>query len=286
MSAIPLYSKSLAQNIQSEIKAFIQTVQLEGLRPPSLAMIVIGNLPASLAYIKQKKRVCEQIGIASHLLTFPTLLESELLALIKKLNHDETIDGILIQLPLPEHINTFNILDAISPKKDVDGFHPDNMGLLAQGRPYFRACTPYGIMTLLESLPTLSLKGMNTVVVGASNIVGKPMTFELLNAQCTVTLCHAATQNLEKHIRYADLLVSAIGKPNVIKSDWIKPNSIVVDAGIIRTASGKITGDIDYATAFLKTKAITPVPGGVGPMTVAMLMKNTWQAYQIHHDLI
>jgi methylenetetrahydrofolate dehydrogenase (NADP+)/methenyltetrahydrofolate cyclohydrolase len=283
MYAITLSSKALSNRIRTTIKASIQAYQTQGKRPPKLVMVLIGEEFASVLYVGNKERACGQVGIASQVMQLPiTCSEADLLELIYTLNEDTNVDGILVQLPLPASIRLEKILDAIDPSKDVDGFHPTNIGLLSQGRPRFRPCTPYGIMRLLTTF-TKSLAGMHAVVVGASNIVGKPMMLELLQAKCTVTICHIATQNLMHHVTQADLLVSAIGKMGIIQSEWIKQDAIVVDAGINRSEGG-ITGDISFETAAERAYAITPVPGGVGPMTVAMLLENTLSAYQIRMD--
>lgn len=283
MPAIQLYSRLLAKKIKAQLKNTIQNRLQQGFRAPKLVMVLIGNHLPSVIYVRNKKKACEQVGILSQIIECPsTYSEEALLTLIRNLNQESTIDGILVQLPLPKTMAVHRILKAIDPNKDVDGFHPYNLGLLAQGNPHFRACTPYGIMRLLETLPN-SLRGLHAVVVGASNIVGKPMALELLQVGCTVTICHIATQPLWQHVSQADLLVSAIGKTGVIKSDWIKPGAIVIDAGINYAASGELTGDIEFKTALSKAYAITPVPGGVGPMTVAMLMENTWKSYQLHN---
>jgi len=283
--AIQLSGRALSDHIKTNLKKSIQAMQTQGRRLPKLVMILLGDSFASVIYVRNKAEACKKIGMASQIIHLPyTYSESNLLQLIHKLNEDESIDGILIQLPLPDTICVAKLLDRVNPLKDVDGFHPLNMGLLAQGRPFFRACTPQGIMRLLETLPN-RLKGMHAVIVGASDIVGKPMMLELLKAGCTVTICHIATRDLAYHVAQADLLVSAVGKVNVIQSKWIKEGAIVVDAGINRTEAG-ITGDIDFNTAKKKAYAITPVPGGVGPMTVAMLLENAWKSYQSRMDRI
>jgi methylenetetrahydrofolate dehydrogenase (NADP+)/methenyltetrahydrofolate cyclohydrolase len=285
MHAIQLSSKALSDRIRTTIKDAIQAQKAQGWRPPKLVMVQMGEEFASVVYVRNKAKACEKIGMASQIIPLPiTDSEANLLELIDKLNADASVDGILVQLPLPSSITVSKVLDAIDPLKDVDGFHPENMGLLAQGRPRFRPCTPYGIMRLLGTL-SIPLKGMHAVIIGASHIVGKPMMLELLRAECTVTICHVATRNLAHHIKQADLLVSAIGKTNIIQSKWIKPDAIVVDAGINRSEAG-ITGDIDFNTAAERAYAITPVPGGVGPMTVAMLLENTWSAYQARMDTL
>jgi methylenetetrahydrofolate dehydrogenase (NADP+) / methenyltetrahydrofolate cyclohydrolase len=267
--------KTIAQEIRNQVKTEIQQRLQQGQPTPALAVVLVGNDIASQIYVRNKREACRDCGIRSLAYDLPDAVsENDLLTLIRQLNSDSSIHGILIQLPLPHHICTAHILASIDPTKDVDGFHPINLGLLVQGRPYLRPCTPYGVMRLLD-YEKIPLRGLNAVIVGTSNIVGKPMAFELLQAGCTITLCHSATRNLASHIQHADLLVSAIGKADIIKSTWIKPQAIVIDIGITRSASGKLHGDIDFATAKQSASYITPVPGGVGPMTVAMLLENT-----------
>jgi methylenetetrahydrofolate dehydrogenase (NADP+)/methenyltetrahydrofolate cyclohydrolase len=233
--------------------------------------------------VRNKKRACKEVGIISYSYDLPNhTSQQELLNLIDQLNNDPRIDGILVQLPLPQHIDSTLLLERIRPDKDVDGFHPFNLGRLAQRRPLIRPCTPFGIMKLLEHTQ-VELAGINSVVVGASNIVGRPMALELLLAKSTVTVTHRFTKNLAHFIRDAELLIVAIGKPGLIKSEWIKPGAIVIDVGITRTQEGNIVGDIDFNTAKEKASWITPVPGGVGPMTVAMLLNNTvFAANELH----
>jgi methylenetetrahydrofolate dehydrogenase (NADP+) / methenyltetrahydrofolate cyclohydrolase len=275
MTANIIDGKAIAQHVRRELKQRLQERHTKGLITPGLAVILVGEDVASQIYVRNKRDACRDVGINSFAYDLPnSTTETELLALIQKLNVDPRVQGILIQLPLPSSVNTSHILESIDPKKDVDGFHPTNLGLLAQGRPFLRPCTPYGVMGLLE-YEKISLKGLNAVIVGTSNIVGKPMALELLNAGCTITLCHSATRNLQYHIEQADVLVSAMGKPGVIQSIWIKPKAIVIDIGITRAPSGKLHGDIEFSTAKEIAAYITPVPGGVGPMTVAMLLENT-----------
>lgn len=275
MTAKIIDGKAIAQEIRNKLKNDIQQLLQKGKPAPGLAVVLVGNNPASEVYVRNKRNACQESGMVSIAYDLPSnTSEAELLSLISKLNADSTVHGILIQLPLPNHISTPIILDRIDPKKDVDGFHPVNLGLLAQGRPYLRPCTPYGVMRLLKH-EKITLPGLDAVIIGTSNIVGKPMALELLNANCTVTLCHSKTRDLEKYIKQADLLVSAIGKTGIIKSNWIKPNAIVIDVGITRAPSGNLHGDIEFETAKQIAGYITPVPGGVGPMTVAMLLANT-----------
>ncbi|AGO15479.1 bifunctional methylenetetrahydrofolate dehydrogenase/methenyltetrahydrofolate cyclohydrolase FolD [Glaesserella parasuis] len=281
MSAQIISGNKLAQQIKTQIFEHIASYVQQGYRAPGLAVILVGSDPASQVYVGSKRKTCAELGIYSESYDLPAdTTETQLLSLINKLNNDEKIDGILVQLPLPEHVDTTKIIEAISPDKDVDGFHPYNVGRLCQRIPTLRACTPYGVMKLLETTGE-NLYGKHAVIVGASNIVGRPMALELLLGGCTVTVTHRFTKNLENHVRQADLLVVAVGKPNLIPGEWIKENAIVIDVGINRI-EGKLVGDVEYEVASQKAKFITPVPGGVGPMTVAMLMQNTLLAYQRH----
>jgi methylenetetrahydrofolate dehydrogenase (NADP+)/methenyltetrahydrofolate cyclohydrolase len=283
MSAQILDGKATAAELKQQLKTATQQRLVDGKRQPGLAVVLIGADPASQVYVGSKRRSCEEIGFKSDSYDLPeTANEDELLALIDQLNADESIDGILVQLPLPEHINDEKVIEHISPDKDVDGFHPYNIGRLAQRNPQLRPCTPKGVMTLL-SKTGINLKGLDAVVVGASNIVGRPMALELMLAGCTTTVCHRFTKDLEAQVRRADLLVVAVGKPNFIPGDWVKQGAIVIDVGINRLENGKLTGDVEFDIAKDKASWITPVPGGVGPMTVATLMENTlWAAENLH----
>ncbi len=281
MSAQVISGNSLATKIKGEIAAQISLNLAQGKRAPGLAVILVGADPASQVYVGSKRKSCAELGIESKSYDLPeNTSEQVLLDLIEQLNQDETVDGILVQLPLPKQIDSTKVIEAIRPDKDVDGFHPYNVGRLCQRIPTLRACTPYGVMRLLETTG-VSLYGKHAVIVGASNIVGRPMALELLLGGCTVTVTHRFTQDLESHIRQADILVVAVGKPKFIPGDWVKDGAIVIDVGINRL-DGKLVGDVDYDVASQKASFITPVPGGVGPMTVAMLMHNTLQAYHIH----
>ena len=256
-----------------------------GKRAPGLAVVLVGENPASQIYVASKRRACDEVGFLSRSYDLPaTTSEAELLALIDRLNADGEIDGILVQLPLPAGIDNVKVLERIHPDKDVDGFHPYNVGRLCQRAPKLRPCTPRGIVTLLERY-NIDTYGLNAVVVGASNIVGRPMSMELLLAGCTTTVTHRFTKNLRHHVENADLLVVAVGKPGFIPGDWIKPGAIVVDVGINRLESGKVVGDVDFDAASERAAYITPVPGGVGPMTVATLIQNTLQACEEYHDV-
>jgi len=275
MTAKIIDGKAIAQKIRAHLKSKLQHLLNKAHPVPGLAVVLVGNNPASQIYVRNKREACQNCGIKSIAFDLPQdTSEKELLSHITQLNREASIHGILIQLPLPKQIHTPRILESIDFKKDVDGFHPLNLGLLAQGRPYLRPCTPYGVMRLLN-YENIALRGLDAVIVGTSNIVGKPMALELLNAGCTVTLCHSATRDLEGHVKQADLLVTAIGKAGIIKSTWIKKEAIVIDIGITRSPSGKLHGDIEFETAKQSAAYITPVPGGVGPMTVAMLLENT-----------
>lgn len=278
MTAIIIDGKAIAQQARLDLKHRLDQRRKQHRITPGLAVILVGEDPASQIYVRNKREACRESGINSFAYDLPQhTTEFELLNLVTSLNADQKVHGILIQLPLPPSLNTGRIIESIDPQKDVDGFHPNNLGLLAQGRPFLRPCTPYGVMHLL-AYEKIALKGLNAVIVGTSNIVGKPMALELLNAGCTITLCHSATRNLYQPIQQGDLLVSAIGKAGIIQSQWIKPGAIVIDIGITRGANGKLHGDIEYTTAKEIASYITPVPGGVGPMTVAMLLENTFFA--------
>jgi methylenetetrahydrofolate dehydrogenase (NADP+)/methenyltetrahydrofolate cyclohydrolase len=271
--------KALAAKIRAEIAIHIAARRQQGVRQPGLAVILVGEDPASAIYVRNKQQACDDVGIKSIHHHLPaTTSENALIELIERLNNDISVDGILLQLPLPSHIDDNKVLESIAPHKDVDGFHPYNLGRLAQRRPLLRPCTPLGIMALLDNIKE-PYKNRHAVIVGASNIVGRPMALELLLAGSTITICHRFTQDLADYAAAADILVSAVGKPGIIKGEWIKPGATVIDVGINRLADGTITGDIEFASAKMRAGWITPVPGGVGPMTVAMLLKNTLLAY-------
>ncbi|MEX0422985.1 bifunctional methylenetetrahydrofolate dehydrogenase/methenyltetrahydrofolate cyclohydrolase FolD [Providencia rettgeri] len=277
--------KTIAQTIRQEVAQKVQLRLEQGKRAPGLAVILVGANPASQIYVGSKRRACEEVGFISRSYDLPdTTTEAELLKLIDDLNQDTEIDGILVQLPLPAGIDNVKVIERIHPDKDVDGFHPYNVGRLCQRAPRLRPCTPKGIVTLLERCG-INTYGLNAVIIGASNIVGRPMSLELLLAGCTTTVTHRFTKDLEHHVRHADLVVVAVGKPNFIPGEWIKPGAIVVDVGINRLESGKVTGDVDFDEAAKNAAWITPVPGGVGPMTVATLIQNTLQACEEYHDI-
>jgi methylenetetrahydrofolate dehydrogenase (NADP+)/methenyltetrahydrofolate cyclohydrolase len=275
MTAQNIDGRLISQTVRSEVTARVKARTDAGLRAPGLAVVLVGQDPASQVYVGSKRRACDEVGFVSKSYDLPsTATEQELLDLVDQLNADDEIDGILVQLPLPAGIDSTKILEHILPEKDVDGFHPYNVGRLAQRIPKLRSCTPKGIITLLDRY-NVPMHGKHAVIVGASNIVGRPMTLELLLAGCTTTTCHRFTKDLESHVRQADVLVVAVGKPNFIPGNWIKEGAIVVDVGINRLESGKLIGDVEYDVAKEKASLITPVPGGVGPMTVASLIENT-----------
>ncbi|MCQ9069976.1 bifunctional methylenetetrahydrofolate dehydrogenase/methenyltetrahydrofolate cyclohydrolase FolD [Vibrio sp. 1557] len=283
MTAQNIDGTLISQTVRSEVAARVKARVEAGLRAPGLAVVLVGEDPASHVYVGSKRRACEEVGFVSKSFDLPaSSSEEELLALIDELNNDDEIDGILVQLPLPAGIDTTHVLERIHPEKDVDGFHPYNVGRLAQRIPKLRSCTPKGIITLLDRY-NIELRGKHAVVVGASNIVGRPMTLELLLAGCTTTTCHRFTKDLESHVRQADVVVVAVGKPNFIPGEWIKKGAVVVDVGINRLDSGKLVGDVEYDKARESASFITPVPGGVGPMTVASLIENTMLACEQFH---
>lgn len=281
MSAQIISGKAIAEDMLNGIKSRITQRLGAGKRAPSLAVILVGGDPASSIYVRNKRLACEKVGIKSIAYDLPSdIKESELFALIQKLNDDDTVDGILVQSPLPPQIDEKLIIEHISAAKDVDGFHPYNIGRLAVRQPTLRSCTPYGVIKMLNSA-NINLKGLDAVVVGVSNHVGRPMALELLLAGCTVTSCHRHTKDLQGNIARADLVVAAAGKAGLIKGEWIKPGAIVVDIGINRLDNGTICGDVDFESAKERAGWITPVPGGVGPMTVATLMENTLLAMEL-----
>ncbi|WP_395764705.1 bifunctional methylenetetrahydrofolate dehydrogenase/methenyltetrahydrofolate cyclohydrolase FolD [Stutzerimonas balearica] len=283
MTAQLIDGKTIAATIRQGIASRVAERRNQGLRVPGLAVILVGTDPASQVYVAHKRKDCEEVGFKSIAHDLPAdTRQDKLLALIDQLNDDAEIDGILVQLPLPAHLDASQLLERIRPDKDVDGFHPYNVGRLAQRMPLLRPCTPKGIMALLESTG-VDLHGLDAVVVGASNIVGRPMALELLLAGCTTTVTHRFTQNLESHVRRADLVVVAVGKPGLVKGEWIKPGAIVIDVGINRLADGRLVGDVDFAIAAERASWITPVPGGVGPMTRACLLENTLHAAEKLH---
>ncbi|TDV63384.1 bifunctional methylenetetrahydrofolate dehydrogenase/methenyltetrahydrofolate cyclohydrolase FolD [Pseudomonas sp. LP_7_YM] len=283
MTAKLIDGKAIAANLRQQIAKRVAERREQGLRTPGLAVILVGSDPASQVYVSHKRKDCEEVGFISRAYDLPSeTTQTQLTDLIDSLNDDPVIDGILLQLPLPAHLESSRLLERIRPDKDVDGFHPYNVGRLAQRIPLLRPCTPKGIMTLLESTG-VDLYGKDAVVVGASNIVGRPMAMELLLAGCTVTVTHRFTQDLAGHVGRADLVVVAAGKPGLVKGEWIKEGAIVIDVGINRQDDGKLVGDVVYETALPRAGWITPVPGGVGPMTRACLLENTLYAAETLH---
>jgi methylenetetrahydrofolate dehydrogenase (NADP+)/methenyltetrahydrofolate cyclohydrolase len=286
MTAQIINGKAIAENLLNSIKERINNRLLINKRAPGLAVILLGADPASSIYVRNKRLACEKVGIRSVAYNLPTsTTEAELLVLIEQLNEDESIDGILVQSPLPPQIKDEHIIECISPNKDVDGFHPYNIGRLAVRQPTLRSCTPFGVIKMLQA-SNIELMGLDAVVVGVSNHVGRPMALELLLAGCTVTSCHRHTKDLAKMIVEADLIIAAAGKPGLIKGDWIKHGAIVIDIGINRLADGTIAGDVDFLSAKERASFISPVPGGVGPMTVATLMENTLLALELNESKV
>ncbi len=278
MPAQILDGRLISAEIVRDVRAKVDARLAAGHRAPALAVILVGEDPASQVYVGNKKRQCGNAGIRSVAYDLPaSTSEADLLALVAQLNADEAIDGILVQLPLPKHINAERIIEMIDPSKDVDGFHPYNMGRLALRMPVLRPCTPRGVMTLLERTG-LPIKGKDAIVVGASNIVGRPMALELLLAGATVTVCHRFSKDSAALVRNADIVVVGVGKANLVKGDWIKEGAVVIDVGINRQADGSLCGDVEFEAARQRASWITPVPGGVGLMTVATLMQNTYDA--------
>lgn len=275
MTAQTIDGKAISEALLNEVKSRIDSRLNENKRQPTLAVVLIGDDPASHIYVRNKRLACERVGIRSLAYNLPdSISQAELLALIGKLNADHEVDGILVQSPLPPQIQAEDVIEHISPAKDVDGFHPYNIGRLVVRQPMLRSCTPYGVIKMLQSVG-VKLLGRDAVVVGVSNHVGRPMAMELLLAGCTVTSCHRHTKDLPGIVNHADLVVVAAGKPNLVKGEWIKQGAVVVDIGISRLPDGKLCGDVEFEVARERAGWITPVPGGVGPMTVATLMENT-----------
>ena len=268
--------KEIAKNLRLEISEEVKKLD----RPPGLAVILVGEDPASAVYVRNKERACNEAGFFSDkIIKSENITEEQLLEEVERLNHDPQIDGILVQLPLPGHINANKVIEHISPLKDVDGFHSENIGKLMQNKSHLRPCTPKGVMTMLASIGC-EVMGMNCVVIGASNIVGRPMAMELLNARGTVTICNSKTKNVAEKVMQADIVVVGVGIPKMVKGDWVKDGAVVIDIGINRLDNGSLVGDVDFDAIKDKASAITPVPGGVGPMTIATLLENTLIAYR------
>jgi methylenetetrahydrofolate dehydrogenase (NADP+)/methenyltetrahydrofolate cyclohydrolase len=279
MAAQILDGKAIARQQRDLLKAEIASQSAARCRPPGLAVVIVGHDAASASYVKAKRQACTEAGIRSFDHDLPvSTTQAQLLALIARLNDQPDVDGILVQLPVPAHIDGTVVIDAMAVAKDVDGFLPENLGLLAQRRPHLRPCTPYGVMKMLAHA-RIDVRGLDAVVVGQSNIVGRPMMLELLKENATVTICHSRTRDLASHVRRADLVVAATGKPQLIQGAWIRSGAIVIDVGINRLPDGRIVGDVEFGPAAERASWITPVPGGVGPMTIAMLLQNTFEAW-------
>lgn len=282
MTAQLIDGKKISQQRIEAVAQAVKARQEKGLHTPCLAVVLVGDDPASAVYVRNKKLACQKSGIESRSYELPSeTTQDDLLKLVDELNGDSAVDGILVQLPLPAHIDSQAVLERIVPHKDVDGFHPYNVGRLVVKMPLMRPCTPKGVMTLLEAYG-IDPKGKKAVIVGASNIVGRPQALELLLSRATVTICHSATQNLADEVAAADILVVGVGIPNFIKGEWVKPGAVVIDVGINRLDDGSLCGDVEFDVAKERASMITPVPGGVGPMTIATLLENTLHAASLH----
>lgn len=280
MSARIIDGRAIAATHRARIAEEVEAMKSAGLRAPGLAVVLVGDNPASEIYVRNKRKACTEVGVESHSYDLPAQTpQTDLLALIDRLNRDRAIDGILVQLPLPPHIDPETVIESIDPAKDVDGFHPYNVGRLAVRLPRLRPCTPWGVIQLLRAIEE-PFKGRTACVIGASNIVGRPMALELLLAGATTVICHRFTHDTRAHVRDADVVIAAAGKPGLVRGDWIKPGATVIDIGINRLEDGTLAGDVEFDAAAERAAWITPVPGGVGPMTVAMLLENTLKARQ------
>lgn len=277
-----LCGKTLSQQILDSVSDEVENLRVNNQRQPALAVVLVGSDPASQVYVRNKKNACEKVAVKSLEYILPAETnQAELVKLIQQLNADESVDGILVQLPLPAHLDSKLIIDSILPNKDVDGFHRYNMGSLALKDPNICPCTPHGVMYMLDSI-NLEYHGKHAVILGTSNIVGRPMALELINRGATVTMCNSKTRNVVELIGAADIVIAAIGRPNFVQGAWLKPGCIAIDVGINRLDTGKLCGDIEFTSAFERAQYITPVPGGVGPMTIAMLLKNTLHCYKLN----
>lgn len=275
-----IYGNEVAKTVKDDLKKDLDRLKKEGKRLPKLVVVLVGNNVASVSYVTGKEKACKEIGMENELLRFEeNIREEKLLEVVENLNKDDSVDGILVQLPLPKHIDESKVLQAIDPEKDVDGFHSVNVGKLLLQEDGFLSCTPKGILRLLESIGLSDLSGKKAVVIGRSNIVGKPVAQLLLNKHATVTICHSRTEHIEEITSQADILIVSVGSPRLVKANWIKEGAIVIDVGINRDEHNKLCGDVDFQEVEPKTSYITPVPKGVGPMTIAMLLENTWESY-------
>lgn len=280
-----IYGNEVAKTVKDDLKKDLDRLKKEGKRLPKLVVVLVGNNVASVSYVTGKEKACKEIGMENELLRFEeNIREEKLLEVVENLNKDDSVDGILVQLPLPKHIDESKVLQAIDPEKDVDGFHPVNVGKLLLQEDGFLSCTPKGILRLLESIGLSDLSGKKAVVIGRSNIVGKPVAQLLLNKHATVTICHSRTEHIEEITSQADILIVSVGSPRLVKANWIKEGAIVIDVGINRDEHNKLCGDVDFQEVEPKTSYITPVPKGVGPMTIAMLLENTWESYYKRHS--
>lgn len=280
-----IYGNEIAAEVKAELKVKIDTLKGTGKRLPCLVVVLVGENPASISYVTGKEKACQAIGMENRLIRLPeATTQEELLEVVKGLNEDSQVDGILVQLPLPKHIDENEVLFAIDPKKDVDGFHPFNIGKMMMGVDTFLPCTPKGIMVMLDKMGCADLSGKKAVVVGRSNIVGKPVAQLLLKRNATVTIAHSRTADIEQICSEADVLVAAVGKPRIVKANWVKEGAVVIDVGVNRDENNKLCGDVDFAEVEPKCSYITPVPKGVGPMTIAMLLSNTFDAYALHEQ--
>lgn len=280
-----IYGNEIAAEVKAELKVKIDALKEAGKRLPCLVVVLVGENPASISYVTGKEKACQAIGMENRLIRLPeATTQEELLEVVKGLNEDSQVDGILVQLPLPKHIDENEVLFAIDPKKDVDGFHPFNIGKMMMGVDTFLPCTPKGIMVMLDKMGCADLSGKKAVVVGRSNIVGKPVAQLLLKRNATVTIAHSRTADIEQICSEADVLVAAVGKPRIVKANWVKEGAVVIDVGVNRDENNKLCGDVDFAEVEPKCSYITPVPKGVGPMTIAMLLSNTFDAYALHEQ--
>lgn len=280
-----IYGNEIAAEVKAELKVKIDALKEAGKRLPCLVVVLVGENPASISYVTGKEKACQAIGMENRLIRLPeATTQEELLEVVKGLNEDSQVDGILVQLPLPKHIDENEVLFAIDPRKDVDGFHPFNIGKMMMGVDTFLPCTPKGIMVMLDKMGCADLSGKKAVVVGRSNIVGKPVAQLLLKRNATVTIAHSRTADIEQICSEADVLVAAVGKPRIVKANWVKEGAVVIDVGVNRDENNKLCGDVDFAEVEPKCSYITPVPKGVGPMTIAMLLSNTFDAYALHEQ--
>lgn len=280
-----IYGNEIAAEVKAELKVKIDALKEAGKRLPCLVVVLVGENPASISYVTGKEKACQAIGMENRLIRLPeATTQEELLEVVKGLNEDSQVDGILVQLPLPKHIDENEVLFAIDPRKDVDGFHPFNIGKMMMGVDTFLPCTPKGIMVMLDKMGCADLSGKKAVVIGRSNIVGKPVAQLLLKRNATVTIAHSRTADIEQICSEADVLVAAVGKPRIVKANWVKEGAVVIDVGVNRDENNKLCGDVDFTEVEPKCSYITPVPKGVGPMTIAMLLSNTFDAYALHEQ--